>query len=138
MTAEAAAGAGRPAIIAEAGGRGQLEESAVALLVAGVRNVLRRLEMLPGAPEPPSSTMRLVETFVWLRSAQPGWWDAGVVAGDEVAEGAVIGRVRDLWGGVLEEIHAPRDGVVLFITTSPAVGADGLLLGLGADLVPVA
>jgi hypothetical protein len=25
--------------------------------------------------------------------------------------------------------------VVLFITTSPAVAADGLLLGLGADLV---
>jgi len=39
---------------------------------------------------------------------------------------------------VLEEIHAPRDGVVLFLTTSPAVSDNGLLVGLGADLAPVA
>ncbi len=44
--------------------------------------------------------------------------------------------IRDLWGDVLEEIVAPQDGVVLFITSSPAVVADGLLLGLGADLAP--
>ena len=42
--------------------------------------------------------------------------------------------MRDLWGDVLEEIVAPQDGVVLFITSSPAVGDDGLLLGLGAEL----
>jgi hypothetical protein len=35
---------------------------------------------------------------------------------------------------VHEEIRAPSDGVVLFLTTSPAVADDGLLLGLGADL----
>jgi hypothetical protein len=48
----------------------------------------------------------------------------------------VLGRVRNLWGDVLEEVVAPREGVILFITTSPAVSADGLLLGLGADLAP--
>ena len=46
----------------------------------------------------------------------------------------MLGRIRDLLGEVCEEIVAPQDGVVLFITSSPAVGADGLLLGLGADL----
>jgi hypothetical protein len=38
---------------------------------------------------------------------------------------------------VHEEIRAPCDGVVLFITTSPAVAADGILLGLGADLTAI-
>jgi hypothetical protein len=38
---------------------------------------------------------------------------------------------------VIERIPAPEDGVVLFLTTSPAVAADGLLLGLGADLAAV-
>ena len=136
-TAAAAADAGIPAVIAEAGGRGQLEEDAVALLVAGVRNALRRLEMLPGDPAAAEADMRLVQTFAWLRCAQAGWWDAAVSSGDEVAEGRLVGRIRDLWGDVLEELHAPCDGVVLFITTSPAVAADGLLLGLGADLAPV-
>ncbi len=137
MTADAAAAAGIPAIIAEAGGRGQLEESAVALLVAGVRNVLGQLEMLPGAPAAPRADMRLVGRFVWLRSDQAGWWDTLVVSGDEVLEGAVVGRIRDLWGEVHDEIRAPCDGVVLFVTTSPAVAEDGILLGLGADLTLV-
>jgi predicted deacylase len=134
MTSSAAAQAGIPAIIAEAGGVGQLEESAVKMLVDGVRNALRSLEMLPGPPEPPRADMRTVGSFVWLRCKDAGWWQAAVAAGDEVAEGALLGRVLNLFGDVLEEIHAPRDGVVLFLTTSPAVGADGLLLGLGADL----
>ena len=59
------------------------------LLVAGVRNVLRHLEMLPGEPGPPARRQRIVGSFVWLRSAQEGWWDAAVGAGDEVAEGGV-------------------------------------------------
>jgi hypothetical protein len=134
MTISGAAQAGVPAIIAEAGGRGQLEEHAVQLLVKGVRNVLRRLEMLPGEPEPPTHATRTVGSFVWLRSEHEGWWDAAVGAGDEVAQGGLLGHIRNLWGDELEEIRAPRAGVVLFSTTSPAVAAGGLLLGLGADL----
>jgi predicted deacylase len=134
MTSSAAAQAGIPAIIAEAGGRGQFEESAVTMLVRGVRNTLRQLEMLPGAVEQPPAGQRTVGSFVWLRCERAGWWDAAVASGDEVREGDVLGTVRDLWGDVHKEIRAPRDGVVLFITTSPAVSDDGLLLGLGADL----
>jgi uncharacterized protein len=137
MTSSAAAEAGIPAIIAEAGGRGQLEESAVQLLVDGVGNVLRRLEMLPGEPLPPRRPMRRVGSFVWLRCQDAGWWDAAVAAGDAVGEGALLGRVRNLWGDVIEQIYAPQDGVILFVTTSPAVAADGLLLGLGTNLSPI-
>jgi len=138
LTTSAAAAAGIPGVIAEAGGRGLLEESAVQLLVAGVRNVLRHVEMLPGEPDPPPAGQRRVRSFIWLRSTHEGWWASAVESGEEVTEGQLLGRVRNLWGDVLEEITAARDGVILFITTSPAVGADGLLLGLGADLVEAA
>jgi predicted deacylase len=131
-TTTAAAGAGIPAVIAEAGGCGQLDQSATSLLVEGVRNVLRRLEMLPGAPAPPRS--RFVGRFIWLRASQDAWWQPVVAAGEEVAEGQLVGTMRTLYGDVIEELHAPRDGVVLFLTTSPAVSVDGPLLGLGADL----
>jgi predicted deacylase len=136
LTTSAAAEAGIPGVIAEAGGRGLLEREAVELLSNGVRNVLRHLEVVPGEPDPPPAGQRQVGAFIWLRSTNEGWWDSAVDAGDEVAEGGLLGRVRNLWGDVLEEIVAPRAGVILFITTSPAVAADGLLLGLGADLAP--
>ena len=134
LTTSAAAAAGIPGVIAEAGGRGLLEEQATSMLVAGVRNVLRVLGMLPGAPEPPPANQRQVGSFVWLRSREAGWWAWSVEAGDEVVEGQVLGRIADLWGEVREEIVAPQEGVVLFITSSPATVAGGLLLGLGADL----
>ncbi len=137
MTCSAAAAAGIPAVIAEAGGCGQLEEAAVAMLVDGVRNALRSLEMLPGPVAPPAREQQLVGAFDWLRCRNAGFWEAAVRVGDEVGEGQLLGRVKSLWGDVLEEIHAPRAGVVLFLTTSAAVAADGLLLGLGAELEPI-
>jgi len=132
MTSSAAADAGIPAVIAEAGGIGQLDDAAITLLVEGVRNVLRHLEMLPGGPSPPRS--RFVGAFIWSRAAQDGWWQPEVAAGEEVAEGQRLGTLRTLYGDVIEEVEAQRDGVVLFLTTSPAVSVDGPLLGLGAEL----
>jgi predicted deacylase len=137
MTTIAAAQAGIPAIIAEAGGCGLLSDDAVELLAAGVRNALRHLGMLPGEPERPAAPQQRVGRFDWLRCKRAGWWAPSVRVGDEVAEGAPLGEIRDLWGDVHEEISAPADGVVLFLTTSPAVSDDGLLLGLGAELTPV-
>ncbi|HLY86953.1 MAG TPA: succinylglutamate desuccinylase/aspartoacylase family protein [Gaiellaceae bacterium] len=137
MTCSAAAASGIPAVIAEAGGCGQLESLAVDLLVEGTRNALRSLEMLPGPVSPPRSDQRLVGAFEWLRCRRAGFWEAVVGAGDEVRQGQVLGRVTSLHGDVEEKILAPREGVVLFLTTSAAVSDDGLLLGLGAELAPV-
>jgi hypothetical protein len=138
MTTTAAARAGIPAIIAEAGGCGLLSEDAVELLATGVRNALRHLGMLPGEPDPPAVPQQRVGRFDWLRCAKAGWWAPSVHAGEAVAAGDRLGEVRDLWGAVHEEIVAASDGVVLFLTSSPAVGDNGLLLGLGTDLEPVA
>jgi hypothetical protein len=50
------------------------------------------------------------------------------------SEGQVFGTVSTLDGAQVQEtITAPSDGVIIFLTSSPAVAADGLLLGLGAS-----
>ena len=117
---------------------GLLEESAVRLHLDGLTNALRHLEMLPGEPAPPTTVVHHVDRFVWLRSTGGGWWETSVQAGGEASAGSLVGVVRDLYGEVVEEIVAPEDGVALFVTTSAAVAADGLLLGLGTGLMPVA
>ena len=136
-TTSAAAAAGVPAVIAEVGGCGLLEEDAVRMHLDGIANALRHLRMLPGEVMPPRADMCSVGRFVWLRSTEEGWWEPDVRAGDEVRAGSSLGSVRNLFGDVIEPVSAPEDGVVLFLTTSPAVTADGLLLGLGADVAPV-
>ena len=136
-TADAAADAGIPAVIAEAGGCGLLEETAVRLHLDGLQRALAHLGMLPGNSTRAPGAQQLVDRFLWLRSAKAGWWEPAVQPGDLVASGGELGVVRNLYGDVVEEVVAPEDGVVLFLTSSPAVDFDGLLLGLGAGLQPI-
>jgi predicted deacylase len=126
----AAAEAGIPAITAEAGGCGLVEEYAVALHVAGLSVLGMADDQVGREPaQPPTHLGR----FLWLRCRQAGWWQPVVAAGDALAEGQVIGTVSTLDGAeVLETVTAPVGCVVIFLTSSPAVADDGLLIGLGA------
>lgn len=136
-TADAAAAAGIPAVTAEAGGCGLLEEVAVRLHLDGLRRALEHLGMFPESGAPAVGPQQLVDRFLWLRSAEEGWWEPVVRAGDVVSAGSSLGVVKNLFGDALEEVITPEDGVVLFLTSSPAMAADGLLLGLGVGLSPL-
>jgi predicted deacylase len=135
-TSAAAAAAGIAAITAEAGGCGLVEEDAVRMHVAGLHGALGVLGMVdvPGTAEPGSEAApSYLNRFLWLRCQGAGWWEPTVAAGDTVAADQVVGTITTLDGiDVLETIHSPADGVVIFLTSSPAVADDGLLLGLGA------
>jgi len=134
-TSTAAAEIGIPAIIAEAGGCGLVEAAAVDAHVRGLDQVLAVLGMTDG-PAPgtvPAAAPVRLGRFLWLRSTSEGWWEPTVRPGEQVAEGQVLGTVSSLDGAeVLQSVTAPAPGVPMFITSSPAVAADGLLLGLGA------
>lgn len=156
----AAADKGTPAILAEAGGVGQMQEEAVSLLVNGVVNVMRHLGMIDDAkfeshtetnskPKPKrtarsgvataktsaadTATSTVLTKFEWLYTKSTGVWYPRVAPGDVVNEGEQIGTVRDLFGDTLEEIVSPVNGVVLFLTINPSVLEKGLLMGIGAE-----
>ncbi len=128
-TVQAAAAAGIPGIIAEAGSSGLLTEPETAMLTAGVGNVLRHLGMLEGEPAAPAAVV--VDRFTWLRSPSEGMWYPAVAPGDSVREGATLGRIGDLFGDTVAEIASPHDGDVLFVTSAPAMPEDGLLIAVG-------
>ena len=139
----AAAERGVPAILAEAGGVGQMQEDAVELLVQGVINVMRHLGMLagdhphlnplPNKGEEGSATV--LTKFEWVYTKSRGVWCPKVAAGDFVNEGEQIGTVGDLFGDTLEKIISPVNGVILFLTINPSVLENGLLMGIGAGEV---
>lgn len=129
-TAQAAAAAGIPGIIAEAGSSGLLTEPETRLLVDGVGNALRHLGLLDGST--PGSKPIEIDRFTWLTSPAEGMWYPAVAVGETVGEGQTIGRVGDLFGDTLAEIVAPHPGDVLFVTSSPAMPAEGLVMAIGA------
>jgi len=132
-TSTAAAEIGIPAIIAEAGGCGLVEAAAVEAHVRGLDRVLAVLGMTDGPTAAPAAAPVHLGRFLWLRSVSEGWWEPAVRPGEQVTEGQALGTVSSLDGAeVLQSVTAPAAGVPMFITSSPAVAADGLLLGLGA------
>jgi len=132
-TSTAAAEIGIPAIIAEAGGCGLVEPATVAAHVRGLDRVLALLGMTSD-PVPDGGDPVHLKRFLWLRAASEGWWEPAVRPGERVGAGQVLGTVSSLDGArVLQSVTAPAPGVPMFITSSPAVAADGLLLGLGAQ-----
>jgi predicted deacylase len=148
-----------PAVLAEAGGVGQMQEDAVALLSRGVINVMRHLEMIESVADvtataddearmtndetnPKSKIQKiagsnmattLLTKFEWLYAKSTGVWYPRVAPGDAVGEGEQIGTVGDLFGDILEEIVSPVNGVVLFLTINPSVLENGLLMGIGVE-----
>jgi uncharacterized protein len=133
-TSAAAAAAGIAAVTAEAGGRGLLEPAEVARHLRGLHSALRAVGVLEGEPDPPPAGQQLVDRLVWMRAPVAGWWQPTVTVGDAVTAGDHLGDVLDGFGDLTSDVTAPDAGVVLCVTSSPAVGADGLLLGLGTGL----
>ena len=130
-SSSAASEIGVPAITAESGECGLIQEEAVARHVRGLDGVLALLGMID-APEGDRPAPAYLSKFLWMRCEHAGWWAPTVKTGDSVREGQTIGTVSTLDGSqVLETIIAPADGVPIFITSSPAVADEGLLLGLG-------
>src|SRR5260370_10706996 len=134
-TSTAAAEIGIPAIIAESGQCGLVEPAAVDRHVRGLDRVLALLGMAddPAPDTAPRQAPTRLRRFQWLYSVSAGWWEPVVRPGEQVSQGQLLGTVSSLDGAeVLQEVLAPSPGVPMFITSSPAVAADGLLLGLGA------
>jgi uncharacterized protein len=133
-TSSSAAEIGIPAITAESGECGLVQQDAVGRHVRGLDRVLALLGIAddPAAGAADGSPTTFLNRFLWMYCTDAGWWEPAAGVGEAVAEGQVLGTVSTLDGErVLQTITAPAAGVPMFITSSPAVAAGGLLMGLG-------
>ena len=88
-------------------------------------NVMRHLGILDGTPKPikgqPCTTEgQKHETWTSYASAyftKSGLYHTTVKPGDVLKEGQVVGTLTDLYGDVIETIHAPATGRVMLFAT---------------------
>ena len=116
----AATGVGCATIVIEAGEVWKVEPSVVDYSLRGVRNVLAGLNMIDGEPTEPRFRIVAEETK-WMRAERGGFLRFHVNPGATVVEGQLIATNTSLAGRDLSTIVAPRDAVVLGMTTLPAV-----------------
>lgn len=111
---------GCPTLILEAGEVWKVEPSVMAYAVRGIRNCLRFLGMVKGKPEQPAYRVE-TDSTKWVRAMNGGFLEFHVAPGDIVAEGDAIATSTGLLGDHEHVINAPREGVILGMTTMPSV-----------------
>ncbi|MDQ3170343.1 MAG: M14 family metallopeptidase [Acidobacteriota bacterium] len=111
---------GKPALTIESGGMGEIDTDDIVRIERGVRGLMKHLEMSATGPDPITAPVILERSEV-LRSAHTGIFHATVSKGQTVAAGAVVGRVTDFHGALLEEITAPFAGEILYVVGTPAM-----------------
>lgn len=111
---------GRPTLILEAGEVWKVEPTFVNYAVRGVRNCLIHLGMVEGDPERPAYQI-VTDTTKWIRALHGGFLRFHVGPGEIVEKGDPIATSTTLTGEEQELIEAPRDGIVLGMTTLPSV-----------------
>lgn len=125
---------GKPAITTESGGMGQTDEASVAAQESGALRVAAFLRITP------SESVR-AEKPVWIdrsevvRTPATGVWLPAVKNMQNVAAGALLGRVTDPFGTVLFEARAPLAGEILYVVGTPPV-SEGEPLAFVGHIAP--
>ncbi len=112
--------AGCPTIILEAGEVWKTEPSVQELTIRGIDNVLAELGMTDAKAEPPPHQLIVKET-AWIRAEAEGFLQFHVAPGDTVAEDEALATNSTLLGTEKEIIRSSVQGVLLGMTTMPAV-----------------
>ncbi|HEU0116746.1 MAG TPA: succinylglutamate desuccinylase/aspartoacylase family protein [Thermomicrobiales bacterium] len=121
LTAEAAR-RGVVSILAEAGSNLGLDPVDVEIHRRGIRNVMRQLGMIAGEPEPNPTPLYPVDQFI-VSVRRGGLLRLQIGIGDEIRAGQEIADVVNLFGEVVERIHAPRAGIARLIWAHKAVNS---------------
>jgi hypothetical protein len=127
---QAAASAGKIAVLAESGQQGILDPVLATRLVDGCINALRSAGVLEGTAVEPSGQKDIVKSW-WPESEHSGAWHPAVKAGDQVQAGQKMGEIRDLFGNLLQERFAEGAGVVLMCVSSLAINSGETLYAIG-------
>lgn len=126
----AACGAGCPTIILEGGEVWKVEPVIVETAVRGIANVLIELGMLEGRPvRPPQQTV--IEKTKWIRADRGGFLQFHVRPGEIVDANQPLATNASLLGEEQSVLTAPFRGMILGMTTLPAVSPGEPVCHLG-------
>ncbi|MDA8743148.1 succinylglutamate desuccinylase/aspartoacylase family protein [Rubripirellula amarantea] len=112
---------GCPTIVLEGGEVWKVEPAIVETAVRGVKNVLAHLDMIDFAKEIPEQQL-VVKRTQWVRADGGGFLQFHVRPGQVVEINQPLATNTDLLGHQNRIMEAPFDGVIIGMTTIPAVG----------------
>ena len=131
-TYAAAARAGVPALLTEAGGQGVWNEDEVWILESGVRRVMAHFEMYDGIDDP-GEQPQVLGGWNWLSAEHTGLFYPDVKVGETVQAGQELGHISDIFGKRLQTAISPATGEILFLVTSLAMNEGDPLMAIAYE-----
>ena len=126
-----AASKGIASILLERGGMGAWTSEEVNSDKRDVRNILSSLGMYQIRRDVRNYVPMEVTDVCYQAASEDGLWYPAAKPGDMVAEGALLGTIRDYNGKLRETCRAEYTGVVLYQTGSLQVTEGGLVVAYG-------
>ena len=126
-----AAEMGIPAITLEVGDPNLFQRGMIREGLTGIHNLLGEFGITDGAVEEISEEMVLCKRSYWLYTDTGGLLTVHPKITHLVKEGQHLATLRNIFGDVIREYHAPEDGIVIGRSTMPVNQAGGRVLHLG-------
>ena len=112
-----------PISVIETTGQGRADKKDVDILKIGIRNVMKKLNMIDGNISNLPKNRELIDTETYIYAKVGGILRPNVTTGDKVKKGEKIGEVINIYGEVNEKVVSPHDGIVTGVRTKPVAWA---------------
>jgi|TARA_B110000285_G_C15032187_1_gene567356 predicted deacylase len=120
-----------PAITLEVGNPNTFQKKMIKSGVEGIHNILAYLEMTDDQIEEPETPVVICKRSYWIYTQKGGLLTVHSKLLDQLKKGDLIATTRDVFGNIVEEYHAPEDGIVVGKSVSPVNQSGGRILHLG-------
>ena len=123
---------GIPSVTLEIGDPQKFQPNYVRSSRIGLRAVLAAAGMLPRRPVAEGPEPVLCERSYWMYSDRGGLLEVLPRPTDRVSQGERVAVLRNAFGDVIREYHAPQDGIVIGKSVNPVGQTGARILHLGA------
>lgn len=122
---------GIAAITLEVGDPNRFQKGMIRSGLTGIHNVLQELDMLAGQIEEPEIPPVICKNSYWIYTDTGGILTVHPDVTEKVKKGELIATLRNIFGDIIKQYHAPEDGVVIGKSNSPINQSGGRILHLG-------
>lgn len=122
-----------PAITLEVGNPGVYQKNLIRSGLVGVHNVLSYLKMTDDETLEPKASTIICKKSYWIYTQTGGLLQVHVALLERLEKGQLIASLRNVFGEITKEYHAPEKGVVIGKSISPVNQSGGRILHLGIE-----
>lgn len=110
-----------PLLVYQAGEAMRFDENVISLGVAGIKNVMRSIDMLYKEPHKEVKPI-FSRDEDWIISHKAGILHSNVSLGQTIEKGEVLGVISDPFGAdIIEPIKSKQKGIIVGVNTSPLI-----------------